>query len=46
MAPAIARNLPIFIRNTFRPEHPGTRIDAVGDASGPVKASRSRIILR
>jgi aspartokinase/homoserine dehydrogenase 1 len=37
MAPAIARNLPIFIRNTFRPEHPGTRIDAVGDASGPVK---------
>jgi len=37
MAPAIRRNLPIFIRNTFRPEHPGTRIDAVGDASGPVK---------
>src|SRR5262252_3432092 len=37
MAPAIARSLPIFIRNTFRPEHPGTRIDAHGDASGPVK---------
>jgi aspartokinase/homoserine dehydrogenase 1 len=37
MAPAIARSLPIFIRNTFRPEHPGTRIDARGDASGPVK---------
>ncbi len=32
MAPAIARGLPIFIRNTFRPEHPGTRIDAHGDA--------------
>ncbi len=33
MAPAIARGLPILIRNTFKPEHPGTRIDAVGDAS-------------
>jgi len=32
MAPAIVRGLPIFIRNTFRPEHPGTRIDARGDA--------------
>ena len=31
MAPAIARCLPIFIRNTFRPGHPGTRIDAHGD---------------
>ncbi len=37
MAPAIARGLPIFIRNTFKPEHPGTRIDARGDASGPIK---------
>ena len=37
MAPAIARGLPIFIRNTFKPEHPGTRIDAHGDASGPIK---------
>jgi aspartokinase/homoserine dehydrogenase 1 len=26
MAPAVERALPIFIRNTFRPEHPGTRI--------------------
>jgi aspartokinase/homoserine dehydrogenase 1 len=31
MAPAIARGLPIFIRNPFRPAHPGTRIDARGD---------------
>lgn len=31
MAPAIARNLPILIRNTFNPDHPGTRIDARGD---------------
>lgn len=37
MAPAISRGLPIFIRNTFKPEHPGTRIDATGDASGPIK---------
>ena len=37
MAPAIARGLPIFIRNTFNPQHPGTRIDAHGDSSGPVK---------
>ena len=37
MAPAIARGLPIFIRNTFKPEHPGTRIDARGDDAGPVK---------
>jgi aspartokinase/homoserine dehydrogenase 1 len=31
MAPAIARGLPILIRNTFNPAHPGTRIDAEGD---------------
>ncbi len=37
MAPAIARGLPIYIRNTFRPELPGTRIDADGDNAGPVK---------
>jgi len=37
MAPAIAAGLPIHIRNTFRAEHPGTRIDARGDAAGPVK---------
>ncbi|MGA9335095.1 MAG: bifunctional aspartate kinase/homoserine dehydrogenase I [Rudaea sp.] len=37
MAPAIARGLPIFIRNTFHPAHPGTRIDARGDDAGPVK---------
>ncbi len=39
MTPAIARGLPILMRNTFRPDFPGTRIDAHGDhcASGPVK---------
>lgn len=33
MAPAIANNLPIRIRNSFNPAHPGTRIDAHGDES-------------
>ncbi len=28
MSPAIERGLPIIIRNTFQPEHPGTRITA------------------
>lgn len=39
MTPAIARGLPILMRNTFRPGFPGTRIDGDGDrdAGGPVK---------
>ena len=39
MTPAIARGLPILMRNTFKPEFPGTRIDAEGDGGhgGPVK---------
>ncbi len=37
MAPAIARGLPIFIRNTFAPEKPGTRIDKETDPTMPVK---------
>ncbi|MEO8672712.1 MAG: bifunctional aspartate kinase/homoserine dehydrogenase I [Tahibacter sp.] len=37
MTPAISRGLPIIIRNSFRPEHPGTRISALGDREGPVK---------
>lgn len=37
MTPAIKRGLPIIIRNTFHPEHPGTRITAERDAGGPVK---------
>lgn len=31
MAPAIEQRIPIFIRNTFRPELPGTRIHPAGD---------------
>ena len=37
MAPAISRSIPIFIRNTFAPEKPGTRISATSDAGQPVK---------
>lgn len=37
MSPAIERGLPIIIRNTFQPEHPGTRITSERDFSGPVK---------
>ncbi|MFT4247309.1 MAG: bifunctional aspartate kinase/homoserine dehydrogenase I [Pseudomonas sp.] len=37
MSPAIERGLPIIIRNTFQPGHPGTRITASSDVSGPIK---------
>jgi aspartokinase/homoserine dehydrogenase 1 len=33
MAPAIARSIPIFIRNTFAPEKPGTRIGPATSSS-------------
>lgn len=37
MAPAIDRNIPITIRNTFRPEHPGSRIGPTRTLTPPVK---------
>ncbi|MBL8244890.1 MAG: bifunctional aspartate kinase/homoserine dehydrogenase I [Rhodanobacteraceae bacterium] len=37
MAPATAKGIPVFIRNTFNPEHPGTRIDSEGGAEPPIK---------
>jgi len=41
MSPAIERGLPIIIRNTFNPQHPGTRIARrhtfTAMSSGPVK---------
>ncbi|MBL8860377.1 MAG: bifunctional aspartate kinase/homoserine dehydrogenase I [Planctomycetes bacterium] len=37
MSPAIARGIPIVIRNTFRPEHPGTRIGPRSSPTPPVK---------
>ncbi|MCB1570117.1 MAG: aspartate kinase, partial [Xanthomonadales bacterium] len=38
MLPAMALGLPIHIRNTFNPDHPGTRIAGSGNAAqGPVR---------
>ena len=37
MAPATAKGIPVFIRNTFNPDHPGTRIDSEGGAEPPIK---------
>ena len=38
MLPAMALGLPIHIRNTFRPDHPGTCIARTGDTgAGPVR---------
>lgn len=37
MSPAIERGLPIIIRNTFAPDHPGTRISAESVSCGPIK---------
>ncbi|WP_282268986.1 bifunctional aspartate kinase/homoserine dehydrogenase I [Stenotrophomonas sp. PS02298] len=37
MSPAIERGLPIIIRNTFHPDHPGTRITADSSSGGPIK---------
>lgn len=37
MAPVIARGIPIIARNSFQPEHPGTRIAADVEADPPVK---------
>ncbi|HUE97351.1 MAG TPA: bifunctional aspartate kinase/homoserine dehydrogenase I [Longimicrobiaceae bacterium] len=37
MAPAVSRSIPIFIRNTFRPELPGTRIHLGGRSRFDVK---------
>jgi bifunctional aspartokinase / homoserine dehydrogenase 1 len=41
MAPAVQRQLPIWIRNTFRPEQPGTRIHVEGSTGFAVKGLAS-----
>ena len=40
IAPAIEKGIPVYIRSSFEPDHPGTRIVAqvAGEASGPVRA--------
>ncbi|CAN5809103.1 bifunctional aspartate kinase/homoserine dehydrogenase I [soil metagenome] len=37
MAPAIENKIPIWIRNTFNPSHPGTRIHERATSGNPVK---------
>ncbi len=37
MAPATRKGIPLFIRNTFNPDHPGTRIDANRSRQPPIK---------
>ena len=37
MGPLVARNIPIYIRNSFRPDQPGTRISVSGGDAGGVK---------
>ena len=37
LTPAMARGMPVLIRNTFRPHLPGTRIARDGGPGGPVK---------
>jgi bifunctional aspartokinase / homoserine dehydrogenase 1 len=41
MAPAVGRDIPIWIRNTFAPEKPGTLICAQPNSSLPVKGITS-----
>jgi len=41
MRPAVEHGIPVYIRNTFRPEAPGTRIDADGSPLGGVKGISS-----
>jgi len=37
LGPAISNNIPVVIRNTFRPELPGTRISKSSDGTGQIK---------
>jgi len=37
LSPALECGIPVFVRNTFNPDCPGTRIDADGHAEPPVK---------
>ncbi|MCM2278862.1 MAG: bifunctional aspartate kinase/homoserine dehydrogenase I [Oligoflexia bacterium] len=37
MEPAIRRNIPIWIRNSFNPAHPGTKIHAAARSSAPIQ---------
>ncbi|MDT8439497.1 MAG: bifunctional aspartate kinase/homoserine dehydrogenase I [Wenzhouxiangellaceae bacterium] len=41
MAPVLERGIPVRIRSTRQPEHPGTLIDAIGSPTPPVKGVSS-----
>jgi aspartokinase/homoserine dehydrogenase 1 len=41
LAPALDAGIPVRVRNTFRPNNPGTLIDAEGSQSTPVKGITS-----
>ncbi len=36
--PAVEKNIPVFVKNTFEPNHPGTRIYSDVSTSSPVRA--------
>ncbi len=36
--PAVERDIPVYVKNTFAPEHPGTRIFSDADSDSPVRA--------
>ncbi len=37
LSPALESNLPVYVRNTFNPDCPGTRVDQTGHPEPPVK---------
>jgi len=37
MFPAIAQGIPVWIKNTFKPEAPGTKISASSPSDVPIK---------
>ncbi len=37
LGPAVSNDIPVVIRNTFNPEHPGTRITALSNEDGQIK---------
>src|SRR3546814_18248533 len=37
LVPVLARNIAVIVRNTFKPEHPGTRLSRERQLDPPVK---------
>ncbi len=38
LKPAAEKEIPVFVRNIFEPEHPGTKIFSEAESDGPVRA--------